>query len=422
MVRKIAILGVLALAAGGLGCVNDRYVTLWDGHDSCVADPGSYEKVEPQAFAADEGGAPVPDGDPKTALRLEVSRRACLFHVSVTRQGITRTFGPYEYVGQHEIEVRAGHGRYWFAGRTGTLARVVVDGVEGPVLTIGSALFSSSNHEHVGYLSGNEEERSVWVDGKEVVRGKGLSMPVQLLAVLDDGRAAYAERTSDGRQRLTVGSWHSPPLDLYQGFQVWRGQRFGAFLQRGTQWEAVIDGRTEKMTGSPVTGMLVSPDGAHLGYAMYRGDLPERGYTFVLDGVEAPLRYDPSQASIRFIGGLAVQLRYEGNETGHHLIGVKTPSAQAARDKYTEEKAGKEGQFVQIGQSRGPQFRAILVDSLRVDEQGRVRYRATREDGEYEVIDNVILALPLGASPASMAPAKVAAPDPPPPATLKTGQ
>jgi len=418
-------------AAAGVGCVNSSDVSFWDAHDICAKDPKSYKGLPAEQMAANALGQNVPPTDPQAAVVLSVERRDCLFRVNVTRGRSTGVFGPYETLLTGEINLTPGRGGFMIVGRRAQADRVIVNGrEERPHEKVDSPMLSR-NGEHVAYSAWDGQVRSIWVDGKEIVRGgPGEGAMEQLYGVLDDGRAAYLVKASDGRSKLIIGAWSSLPFDAIRSYAIWRGERFSAFLQRGAQWEVVLDGRAEPVKGEPYSGVFFSADGAHYAFTVYRGDLPQRAYEMVLDGVARPL---PGQAdtglTMALFGSVPVLYSYPGrgtrsdgaatagapnDEVALVIIGAKTPDPSPTSDDFTRLRAGRSGQFVQIGASRGPQFDNIVTDSLRIDEQGHVHYRARRADGEYELIDNVIQRLPLVDGTAALltpAPAKVAAPD-----------
>lgn len=430
---KIGLAVVIAAASAAIGCLDSANVSVWDPHDVCAKAPKSYEALPAEVSAADQNGQSVPESDPRAAVVVRIERRDCMFRANVTKGRSTGVFGPYESIQPGDVDLSPGGGGFVIVGRRPKAIGVTVNGVQDPTHEDVGRPMISRNGQHVAYLAQDGEETSVWVDGKWAQRGKGATALDQLLGILDDGRAAYLVKTGDGRKRLVVGEWSSLPFDSLQSQAVWRGERFTAFLLRGTQWEAVVDGWTEPVKGQPTSTVFFSADGAHWGYTVYRGDLPVKAYELVLDGAATvlPTRGDTAPGVTLFgtvpvyyfypgrvaanlsPGGLPVSPSAQNDEAELVIVGARTPGASPSSDEWTKRHAGRSGQYVQIGASRGPQFDVVVADSLRIDEQGRVHYRGRRSDMEYYLIDNVIQRFAPGGSAPERATARVAMPDVP---------
>src|SRR5262249_32731151 len=142
---------------------------------------------------------------------------------------------------------------------------------------------------HIAYFATDAGGASLTLDGKQIAPGDGHGEPTQLLAALDDGRPAFMQKAKDGRTQLVVGPYVSAPYDSIGYPAVWHGARVTASLQHGPEWEVLVGERSVHPQGTPASQVAFTADGAHFYFTAYRGDLPERRYDIVIDGVAHPL-------------------------------------------------------------------------------------------------------------------------------------
>lgn len=409
----------LVLLAATTGCATSA--SIWDTKEACLKNPSAYAALPPERSAFTESGlraAPAPE---PAELAMSVERRSCDFHVQVTSRKGTASFGPYDSIDTGSIMALPATGRYAFIAQRGTDdTRVIIDGTESPPHRSIKRPVISLNGRHIAYLASDGDNALLSLDGKTIASGSGSGAPVQLMAVLDDGRAAFTRISTDGRTELVAGQWTSQPFDELRYFTAWRNIRFTVSLRHGTKWEAVIDGRAEPLQGEPTNEVLFSTDGAHSMYFLYRGDASTRRFEAMIDGVSHTLPDNGGNLMMLHWWGEAVPIaqleptrstgnkdagqaapgnRPMGSERAVFFIGQKAPGASPPADDYTVAHRGRDGMFVDIGGSRGPQFEHIVPESLRIDERGRVHYRGVRKYQTYDVIDNEIQMLELVTAP-----------------------
>lgn len=401
-------LGVTFSAAGTAACGAPGQST----YASCLREPKSYGegatrnghvtsyRIEQEYYLYSA---------PEEAFRTTITRSDCKDSLRVKGPGIEFSGGPWLPLWDEGFAANYNTKRLAFAYYAEEhKAYVWVDGKAwGPYHDIMVSPRFSDNGEHVAFVvKEGDGTFTLIADGRRVPNHPMVtSWP--FLYVLDDGRLAAPSRRSDQKVEVIVGNYRSPPFDELcgdRGFSPGPKGHYGLTGKVGSSWVTIIDGAEVKTRSLPShCEIKFSEDGSRSGYlgmAIEKDPASKQGV--VIDGVYHP---ELERASdFAFYGSLPVATkdeRRQGGDTVRTLVvvGTRTPEQPPTED--VPPAAGAPPQTwirVRIGDSVGPRLDEVDLKSLKMDDDGRVRYTGRRRGTSFELVDNVVQEAPKPAS------------------------
>jgi hypothetical protein len=331
---------------------------------------------------------PTPDKEP--GFHVSIKRSDCLDTVTIKGPGVALTAGPFLPIQDETFVVSHATNRLAFAVHKSEKEGFVwIDGkTEGPYRLIAGWPTFSKNGRHLGYVAeGESGEQFVVVDGR-VVRRFGQAKRRYTFQILDDGRAVTELLAPNGDVILTIGDTTTGPLVQVCSFDEGPNGHWGYTAKTRQGWVVVIDGRESRSEGRYACRIAFSDDGAHFAYLVSPVDHGPGPQGVVVDDHFEPLEVRSGQ--LRFIKDLATVTFLLRGEQIVFVAARPTPPSPPTADDYQPSQSAP-AQRVRIGQSMGPLFDRIELESLRADEQGRLHYRGWRLGHPVDVVDHQIV-------------------------------
>lgn len=396
--RRVSL--AFGLAIGVVGCGAPAWKR--PVYDQCLAEPPAFRDGRVRDGVVNSTGFSEGVYGP-VAVRVTISRTACLDTVDIVGPNVQFHGGPFLPVSDAAFAASDAAGRVAFAYQTEAgEAWVWVDGTRyGPYASIAIGPRFSAEGRHVAWATMDGDEQVLFVDGREVRRGRRFGG--SFFWVLDDGRVAAPLLHEDFKFQVVVGNdYDSGVLDEACGsFSFEPGPRghWGFAAKKDGRWRTIVDGRELPGDGVPSgCHIAFSSDGAHFGYlSMPVAATRHVPTSVVLDGRAFPV--DEGAHTFEFVGDLPLvrssrQLAPNTHdwETLVEIVGAPTPEGPSARDAF-EPRADYQGRRewarVKIGDSLGPMF--DRVEGFAREPDGQIRYVGLRGETRLDVVDNRIV-------------------------------
>jgi hypothetical protein len=279
----------------------------------------------------------------------------------------------------------------------------VIDGVEGPPWddVLWPPTFSNDG-QHVAYLAKDAAGGAVVLDGKVIARAAGF---VANNFSLDDGGtvAAVAQR-ADGKVVVVRGEQTSGAFDeiCELSFVVSAAKRFAFVGRRAGRFLAVVDFIEIDAPGVPSgCDVIFSADGKRYAYSTVahrrkRDGSDEQTFSVVIDG---EVHVFSGRADVARLTSDLALVSYEKQSFVQHLklMGATTPDKPPSADDYhPPQYYGTPGTAtrVELGDSIGPAFDSVELESFARSPDGHVSYVGLRGGARFAVLDNVLQAPP----------------------------